>query len=182
MYTLVLCEEDMQDKKYNENLGKYFKLDTSSPSGLRWIAKYGKKGSTIKIGDVVGSLDKKDGYWRIHALGSHYKAHKVVWAMNNGYQKGLEIDRFPDNNGPYSPENCRFATKTQNARNKRNNHYLTYNGETNAIGHWCETYNIPRNTLKDRLYRQGMDIHTALTTPINSKFSQLSKRATRIKN
>lgn len=39
------------------------------------------------------------------------------WVVANGWGEGLEIDRR-DNNGHYSPENCRFVTPTQNQQNK----------------------------------------------------------------
>jgi hypothetical protein len=46
----------------------------------------------------------------------------MKWALDNGYQEGfdLEIDRI-NNNGNYEPSNCRFATVSINARNKRKN-------------------------------------------------------------
>ena len=42
------------------------------------------------------------------------------WAIQSGYQRGLSIDRYPNRAGNYEPNNCRWATPTEQSRNKRN--------------------------------------------------------------
>lgn len=42
----------------------------------------------------------------------------ATWATANGRQQGLDIDRR-DNDGPYSPDNCRFVTRAENMANRR---------------------------------------------------------------
>lgn len=70
----------------------------------------------------------------------------VVWALNNGYKKGLQLDRI-DNNKGYSPENCRFVTAKENNRNRRNTKFLTINGETKCVAEWCEQKPVSQYTV-----------------------------------
>lgn len=59
------------------------------------------------------------------------------WAINNGYNDNLTIDRI-NNNGNYEPNNCRWVDMKTQCRNKNNNHLITYNEETHCISEWIE--------------------------------------------
>lgn len=87
------------------------------------------------------------------------------WAMANGYKDGLQIDRIDYNLG-YSPQNCRWVTSKENGRNKRNNHYITINGETKTLIEWCEIYKIPYSRVSARIGKLKWDVVKALTTPV----------------
>ena len=72
------------------------------------------------------------------------------WSISNGYKDNLTIDRL-DNSKGYSPENCRWATAKQQARNRISNIIIEHNGESKILIEWCEKYNVRYSTVYDRL-------------------------------
>lgn len=64
-----------------------------------------------------------------------------------------QIDRI-DNNGNYEPDNCKWASRTENSNNKRNNYNLTINGETKTLANWEKFSGINQSTIKRRVTRE----------------------------
>lgn len=74
------------------------------------------------------------------------------WAMANGYNDNLTIDRV-NVNGNYEPLNCRWVNTEEQANNTRANHLITYNNETHTMAEWARIYNINYSTLRARVRR-----------------------------
>lgn len=88
----------------------------------------------------------------------------VEWAIENGYEEGLTIDRINVDYG-YSPENCRWTDWTTQANNKRNNIKVEIRGEFMTIPQIARKYNLNISTVKSR-YRNGKR-GDELISPVN---------------
>ena len=72
------------------------------------------------------------------------------WAINNGYKKGLSLDRI-DNDGNYCPENCRWVDRIKQNSNRRANVFITHNGETHTVAEWSRITGINMQTMLGRI-------------------------------
>lgn len=92
----------------------------------------------------------------------------ISWALANGWEKGLTLDRI-NNNGNYEPDNCRWTTRKEQAWNKRNNHLIIFNGKAQPMSQWAEEINISLQTLSSRINQRNWSIERALTESVREK-------------
>lgn len=144
------CLKYKYGEKVNPRLNKIFshmKDRCYNPKNYSY-SKYGKKGITI----CDEWLNNRTIFFK--------------WAFENGYNDNLSIDRIDGTKG-YFPDNCRWATAKQQARNLCTNRPITIDGQTKLLCEWAEEYHLYPSTIIKRLKRgkTGMD----LLKPINFK-------------
>jgi hypothetical protein len=76
--------------------------------------------------------------------------------MESTFQEGLTLDR-EDNDGNYNKNNCRWATKEQQANNQRDNLRLEFEGKIVTEAELAKLTGVPRTTLQTRR-RKGASV------------------------
>jgi hypothetical protein len=99
-----------------------------------------------------------------------------IWSENNGYKKGLEIDRR-DNSRGYSPDNCRWVTKLVNSNNTCTNIYVEYKGEKIALMNLIRILNLKE---RPEFYRYrinaGWELDKALNKPAKKTYTRIKNK------
>lgn len=78
------------------------------------------------------------------------------------------LDRI-DVNGDYQPDNCRWATRRQQAQNTTRNTVLEHDGLAMTIAEWSDRTGIKSATICVRIYVLGWDVERALTAPVQPR-------------
>jgi len=84
----------------------------------------------------------------------------------------MSIDRI-DNNKGYSKENCRWADSITQCRNKTNNRFLLFRGETKCLSEWAKIFGMNISVLHHRIVKYSWPVDEALLTPVK----KLKKRS-----
>jgi hypothetical protein len=78
---------------------------------------------------------------------------------------GHSLERV-DNNRGYDPDNCVWADRRAQGRNKRNNVLITIDGETMPLSAWAERFGIKYTTAHQRIWKYGWSPEDAVKTPL----------------
>jgi len=72
------------------------------------------------------------------------------------------LDRHPNKTGDYVPGNVRWATKEEQAINRRSTRFLTLDNKTKPLSHWSKIFGVSTSTISRRL-RNGWSVRRAVT-------------------
>ncbi len=92
------------------------------------------------------------------------------WCMANGWEQGLEVDRYPDNNGDYEPTNCRITTRKKNCNNKRMNVHAEIDGVRKTAAEWAEVTGKNKSIIATRIKKGITGVQAVFGVGSGNKF------------
>lgn len=92
------------------------------------------------------------------------EGYKRFLADMGPWSEGMTLER-KDNDADYSADNCRWATRLEQAQNKRNNHYITVAGETLSVAAWARRLGCTPSAIHARL-AAGLAPEEAVQRPV----------------
>ena len=136
-------EKTIEYKKLKKT---YFNMHArcENPKASRY-ERYGGRGI-----NVCDKWSGKDGFRNF-----------LYWALENGYFCGASIERIDIEKG-YSPDNCKWIPLNEQSINTRRTHFVTHDGRTMCLEHWCKELGIPSTTIFYRVHSQGYSYEDAL--------------------
>lgn len=81
---------------------------------------------------------------------SEWESFEQFYKDMGSKPRGFTLDRI-NNNGNYKSENCKWASRKEQANNTRRNRPILYNGEIKPISHWVKELGLSSHTVYRRL-------------------------------
>lgn len=79
-----------------------------------------------------------------------------IWALSNGYEDNLTIDRINENKD-YCPENCRWISNSDNAKYKSTTSLIEVDGETHIGKDWAKILGFGPNLINNYIRKYGLE-------------------------
>lgn len=90
--------------------------------------------------------------------------------------EGLNTLERIDGNKGYSPDNCKWASQAEQARNTARNHRLTYKGETLCISEWSRRFGVDHRQIRKRFIELGWSVEDAIMLPKQHRWTRGNRR------
>jgi len=171
---IVSVDSDKLKNGHTKSCGCYCKEKTATMNKTHGL-------SDTRLYKIYHSMKKRcynknsNNYFRYGAIGIsicdewlNSFENFYNWAINNGYNDKLSIDRINNNLG-YEPKNCRWVNMKQQQNNKKNNLTIEYQNKVQSLTDWCQELNLDYFTINQRIKKLKWDINKAFTQPIKAR-------------
>lgn len=106
--------------------------------------------------------DKNNSHYRIYggagvSVHPRWRVFSAFLADMGVRPDGYTLDRYPNKCGPYAPDNCRWATPSEQSRNTSRTMLITWAGETLCREDWAQRLGLTTVALKFRIKRWGLE-------------------------